>query len=122
MPTLLLNLRNVPDDEADEVRALLDAHAIEWYETRPSPWGISSGGIWARHDDQAALARAQLALYQQQRALRAREEREAAIREGRVESAWTGIRRRPLHALLVLAGIIVMLLLGMAMLPLMLLR
>lgn len=122
MPTLLLNLRDVPDDEADEVRALLDAQAIEWYETSPSPWGISSGGIWIRDDQQAAFARAQLATYQQQRALQARAAHAADLREGRIETAWTRVRRRPLHALAVLAGIVLMLVLGLAMLPFVLLR
>ncbi|WP_421711891.1 DUF6164 family protein [Alcanivorax sp.] len=46
MTTLLLNLRRVPDDEADEVRALLEQNQILFYETAPSMWGISSGGIW----------------------------------------------------------------------------
>ncbi len=46
MSKLLMNLRHVPEDEADEVRALLDEHAIAYYETKPSRWGISSGGIW----------------------------------------------------------------------------
>jgi len=46
MTTLLLNLRRVPDDEADEVRALLERHDIPFYETTPSLWGVSAGGIW----------------------------------------------------------------------------
>ncbi|HET7415147.1 MAG TPA: DUF6164 family protein [Arthrobacter sp.] len=45
MPKLLLNLRNVPDDDADDVRALLDAERIAFHETAPSPWGIPAGGI-----------------------------------------------------------------------------
>ena len=45
MTTLLLNLRRVPDDEADEVRALLEQNRILFYETAPSMWGISSGGM-----------------------------------------------------------------------------
>ena len=32
MPYQLLNLRHVPEDEAEEVRALLDAEAISYYE------------------------------------------------------------------------------------------
>jgi hypothetical protein len=32
----LMYLRNVPDDEADEVRAMLDAQRVAFYETRPS--------------------------------------------------------------------------------------
>ena len=43
MTTLLLNLRQVPDDEAEEVRALLNEHRIAFYETTPSLWGISPG-------------------------------------------------------------------------------
>ncbi len=41
----LLNLRNVPGDEADEVRAMLDAQWIASDTTAPNPWGISAGGI-----------------------------------------------------------------------------
>lgn len=122
MPTLLLNLRNVPDDEADEVRALLDAHGIDWYETRPSPWGVSSGAIWARDDRQAESARAQLAIYQQERAARARAEHATELREGRVDTVWQGIRRRPLHSGLVLAAITLLIVLGMALLPFLLWR
>ncbi|MGV8932232.1 MAG: DUF6164 family protein, partial [Luteimonas sp.] len=44
MSKLLLNLRQVLDDEADDVRAFLDAHQLEYYETTPSRWGISYGG------------------------------------------------------------------------------
>ena len=36
MSKLLLNLRMVLDDEADDVRAMLDANRIEFYETQPS--------------------------------------------------------------------------------------
>ncbi|MGD4884363.1 DUF6164 family protein, partial [Xanthomonas citri pv. citri] len=34
MAKLLLNLRNVPDDEADEVRALMREQRVQVYETR----------------------------------------------------------------------------------------
>ena len=41
MSKLLFRLRNVPDDEADEVRELLTQHSIEFYETGAGNWGIS---------------------------------------------------------------------------------
>ena len=41
MSKLLLNLRDVPDDEADDVRRFLDSGGIRYYETRPNRWGIS---------------------------------------------------------------------------------
>jgi hypothetical protein len=76
MAKLLLNLRYVPDDEADEVRALLEAHEIEYYETTPSMWGVSAGGIWVRHDRDTAAAARLMADYQERRRARARGEYE----------------------------------------------
>jgi hypothetical protein len=40
----MLNLRNVPDDEADDVRALLDDHDIAYCETSPGFSNISKKG------------------------------------------------------------------------------
>lgn len=74
MAHLLFNLRHVPDDEADEIRALLTEHGIDFYETPPSFWGVSAGGIWLRDDERLGEAKRLLAEYQQQRVLRAREE------------------------------------------------
>ena len=51
-----MNLRHVPDDEADEIRTLFEAHGIRYYETPPSRWGISMGGFWT-HDDGEATHR-----------------------------------------------------------------
>lgn len=95
MAKLLLNLRHVPDDEAREVRALLEEHAIEYYETPPSRWGISMGGIWLRHDDQQPRARALLDEYQAGRAARARAEYAERKRAGQVETIAGVLRRRP---------------------------
>ena len=80
MARLLFNLRNVPDDEADEVRALLDAHGLDWYETRPGPWGVSAGGLWLRDAGDWPRARSLLDGYQQARRSHARE---VEAREGR---------------------------------------
>ena len=115
MPLLLLNLRNVPEDEADEVRALLDDHGIDYYETRPSLWGVSGGGLWLPDDRQEDEARKRLAAYQFARGERARRERELAISEGRAPSAWAAFRENPLRALATLLGIVLML--GLATLP-----
>jgi hypothetical protein len=74
MAILLMNLRNVPDDEADEIRALLEQHRIDFYETQPNRWGISAGGIWLRDEAQLEEAKRLLAQYQEQRVIRARQE------------------------------------------------
>lgn len=99
MPTLLLNLRNVPDDEAEEVRELLERHHIAYYETPPSRWGISMGGIWIGDDDQAAQARRLLDDYQHERSRRARAEYEERRRAGAAETLFGRFRRDPVRAI-----------------------
>ena len=82
MSKMLLNLRNVPDDESDEVRAMLESSGIAWYETRPNRWGFSavpSGSATTRGAGGETL----MAVYQAQRRTQAREELELARREGR---------------------------------------
>ena len=41
MSKLLFRLRHVPEDEAEEVRALLEQNSIEFFETFAGNWGIS---------------------------------------------------------------------------------
>ena len=47
MATLLFRLRHVPDDEADDVRALLEENGIDFYETTPGNWGHLNAGAVA---------------------------------------------------------------------------
>lgn len=109
MATLLLNLRNVPDDEADEVRALLAEHGIAFYETPPSFWGVSAGGFWLREPARRAEAQALLERYQAERGERMRARREQEVRDGRAPSTWDGIRARPRQAIGAIIGIVLML-------------
>lgn len=97
MARLILNLRNVPDDEARDVRGLLDEHAIEYYETPPSRWGISMGGIWLRNDAEYPRAREILDAYQSERAVRARQAYAERKRRGEVETLAGVVRRRPVE-------------------------
>jgi hypothetical protein len=120
MSRLLLNLRHVPEDEADDVRAMLDAHRIAFYETPPSMWGLSAGGIFVREDADMAEARRLMADYQAQRSARVRAEYEAARREGSAETFWTVLRAEPGRVALTLLAIAC--LLGLVALPVFLLR
>lgn len=121
MSKLLLNLRHVEDDEVEDVRAMLRMHAIEFYETEPSRWGISYGGIWVTHDDDVADAKRHMAEYQAQRRVRVREEYAAARRDGTAETFRTLLRNDPLRVILSLLAILGLLGLG-ALVPLMLMR
>lgn len=115
MSTLLLNLRHVPDDEADEVRALLDTHRIEFYETPPSRWGVSAGAIWIADDEAADEAKRLLADYQSRRSAQARTEYAAAQRAGTAPTWRTMLRDEPLRVLLTLLAALLML--GLVALP-----
>src|SRR3546814_17481158 len=70
MAKLLLNLRHVSDDEADDVRAFLKTGGIAFYETQPSRWGISHGGIWVEDNAQVAEAKRLMADSPKQRKAR----------------------------------------------------
>ena len=120
MAKLLLNLRNVPDDEAAEVRAMLDAHQIAFYETRPSIWGVSAGGIWVTEDAAFANARRAMDDYQQQRSARARAEYAAAKRAGTAETFVSMLRAEPVRVVISVLGILVVL--SLVALPFLLLR
>ena len=106
MAKLLLNLRNVPDDEADDVRALLDDHDIAYYETSPGFWNISMGGIWVREDAVFAEAKRLMAEYQAQRGARVRAENEAARRDGTAGTFWTAVRNEPMRVVVAVLGIL----------------
>jgi hypothetical protein len=107
MAKLLLNLRNVPDDEADEVRAWLARERIAFYETTPSSWGISHGGIWLEDDQALPRAKALMADYQAARGAKARAVAEQARRDGRQDTFADQLRQRPLYVVGVLVAILV---------------
>lgn len=115
MSRLLLNLHHVPEDEADDVRAFLQDNDIAFHETKPSRWGISHGGIWISDSDDYAGARKLMDDYQQQRTTRVRSELAQARRDGNAETFAGLLREQPLKVLL--AGIGIVLLLGLVALP-----
>jgi hypothetical protein len=106
MPAKLFPLNGVPDDEADDVRALLTAGAIEFYETQAGNWGISVPAIWIKDESQFAQARALIDAYQCERLLRAREEYARRQQEGSNRTLIDVIRENPLRFLAYLAAIV----------------
>ncbi|MBS4049846.1 MAG: hypothetical protein KGZ69_01415 [Methylomonas sp.] len=72
MSILFFNLRGVSDEEAEEVRELLSANGIAFYETSAGMWGISLAAIWLQQADDLALAQPLFDAYQQERARRQR--------------------------------------------------
>lgn len=113
MAVLLFRLNRVPEDEAAEVRALLDDNAIDYYETDAGRWGISLAAIWLRDEVQLQRARALLDAYQQQRFTRAREAYEAKRAAGELETLLGRALGNPLRFVLYLAAILLILYLSL---------
>lgn len=97
MATLLFRLRHVPDDEADGVRALLDEHGIDYYETEPGNWGISMPALWLRDASQVEQAAGLLREYQQQRSERVQQEYAALRERGEAPTLLSSLRAQPLR-------------------------
>ena len=114
MPHHLMNLRNVPDDEADDIRALFEEHNVRYYETPPSRWGISMGGFWVHDDDEARRARALLDVYQAERLTLRRQEYQARCERGET-GLWYQFRQRPVT--FVAAVVAVAAILALSLLP-----
>jgi hypothetical protein len=105
VPKLLLNLRLATDEEAADIRELLDRHEVDWYETQPGFWGISAGGIWLRDLQRSAEIKSLLQQYQEQRVTRVRAERELEVREGRARTFRDALKADPVRILVQLAAV-----------------
>ncbi|MFA5626366.1 MAG: DUF6164 family protein [Thiohalomonadaceae bacterium] len=108
MPILLFRLNRVPEDEADDIRHLLNEHHIKYYETEAGRWGISLAAIWL-HDDSLQLERAQQLIddYQTQREQQARSAYNERQQNGQQETILKRFLQRPVqlfaYALAILA-------------------
>lgn len=100
MAKLLFHLGNVPDEEAEEVRRLLDEHDIATYETRAGFWGLGVAAIWLRDEAQREQARALIDAYQQTLGEQARREHASLVKRGEAPTLWRRLRRRPIRTLL----------------------
>lgn len=103
MATLIFRLRGVPDDEAREVRALLDEHEIAYYETTAGNWGLSMPGLWLIDNAEKERVKALIDDYQSQRTLRVRAERAEREARGERQTLWMSFREQPIRFVVYLA-------------------
>ena len=109
MTALLFSLRNVPDDEAEEIRQLLTSNEIEFYETPAGKWGISAPAIWLQDQNELQKAKSLVKTYQQERFIRRRQEFESRKRQGKNKTIVDAIAENPLRFVVYLAVIVVVL-------------
>src|SRR5690554_1999461 len=95
MARRLLNLRQVPDDEREDIHALMEANGIVCYTTPPGPFGISAGAIWLKDGDDHARARQLMDAYQDERAKRVRVAWQEARARGEADTLFAALCRQP---------------------------
>ena len=109
MAVRLMSLRNVPDDELEDICTLLDEHNIAHYETPPSNWLISAGAIWLNEPEDLQLAYKLLNDYQYQRSQNARDEYLNRKKKGEQEGILDRLMQNPVQFIIYLAFIIIIL-------------
>ncbi|MBZ5488828.1 hypothetical protein HW452_14985 [Halomonas aquamarina] len=105
MAHLLFRLSHVTDEEAQEVRALLDEHGFDVYETQAGVFRLGVDAIWLRDERQREAAETVLAAYQAERFDQARRELQAARAAGKAPTLARRLLEHPVQVVLVLVAI-----------------
>jgi len=106
MAVRIFNLRNVPDDEAEAVRELLQQEKIDFYETPAGNWGMSVPALWLRDEALEPRARALIAAYQKERQIKAKAAYEQQKAAGENRTIIDSLRENPLRFLIYMVIIV----------------
>jgi hypothetical protein len=104
---MLFKLRGVEDDEADDIRVLLEAHEIDFYETTNGRWGLGFAAIWLHDETQLEQAKALIHTYQVQRYKDAQAAYTKLCEQGEQPTVWKKIKQNPIQVLLVLLAVLI---------------
>ena len=116
MSKLLFSLRGVPEDEAIEIRALLDASELEYYETSSGNWGVSMPAFWVVNNEDYEEAQNLLNEYHQKRAVSQRKLYEQLKKEGKHPGIKDVFLLKPFRFMVYIAGVVFILYLSIKML------
>jgi len=97
MSKIIFRLRHVPEDEAAEVRALLERNNIEFFETFAGNWGISLPALWLKDESKHQAARELIDAYQEERRIRIRSDYEQSRMRGETLTLWQSFRENPVR-------------------------
>ncbi len=115
MATLLFRLNNVPEDEAEDVRQLLDDKGLPFYETHAGFFGLGVAAIWLINDQQLPLAKAILDEYQAKRAIEQRQQYDELRASGDIPDFLQSIWQHPFRFVGVL--LLIIFVLGLMLIP-----
>jgi len=111
MAHLLFRLRHVTDEEAMEVRQLLDEHGFDVYETQAGFFRLGVDAIWLRNPAQREQAEHALAAYQSERQANARKAHEEALARNEAPTLWRRLLAHPFQDTLVIVAVVLIALL-----------
>ncbi|HWV14635.1 MAG TPA: DUF6164 family protein [Cellvibrio sp.] len=97
MAILLFRLNNVPDDEASDIRELLQAQDIYFYETHAGFWRLGVDAIWLVDDTHAEQARELIRDYQAQRAESQHKTYIELVEQGKAPTLWQNFCAAPVR-------------------------
>lgn len=115
MAKLLFKLNGVSNDEANQVRSLLEEHNIDYYETSAGRWGISLAALWIRDNSEFENAREIILACQQQRQISLRAEFERKLENGEIPDWRQRLVERPIDFIAV--GMAIAFILGIMLWP-----
>ena len=106
MSVLLFKLNGVPDDEANDIRNLLDNDDLPYYETSAGKWGISTAAIWLINENQLQKAQLLIEEYEKERVLRVRKEFKQLKDGGEIDTIFDKFWQHPVQFVFYLAIIV----------------
>ena len=86
---------NVPEDEAQEVRELMENNDIETFETSAGNWGISMPALWLKSEEQFEYASELLKTYQTERTLKIKAHYKLEQEQGEARTLWSSFSEAP---------------------------
>lgn len=115
MAILLFSLRQVPDDEAADIREVLEENHIDFYETNAGNWGISMPAIWLRDEQQHEQARQLIDEYQELRRITIQEEYARLKQSGEASTFLKNLWHYPVQTIVFIAAMVLVLYLSIKM-------
>lgn len=106
MAKLLFKLAQVPEDEAAEIRALLNEHQINYYETDAGFFRVGLDAIWLSDNSQEERARELMRVYQAERLVRQQQNYAQLVEAGQVMSVWQHFCAQPVRFIATVLAII----------------
>ncbi len=109
MAKLIFKLRDVPLDEAQDIRELLVENKIEFYETHAGNWGIGMAAIWISDNERYRQAMTLIDVYQKERSDKFYQQYAHLEHTGHTPSLLSNIRESPLRFIAYIFSIAVIL-------------